>query len=85
MVRTQIQLPDDVYRKAKRIASQHEISLAEVVRRGLEHMIRVYPAGAEPEGGWKLPAPRRLGAFRAPPATWRELANGPAVPGVRRR
>jgi hypothetical protein len=45
MVRTQVQLPDDLYRDAKRVAEEHEITLAEVVRGGLEHMIRIYPRG----------------------------------------
>ena len=35
MMRTQIQLPDRVYAEANRIAQEHEISLAEVVRRGI--------------------------------------------------
>lgn len=43
MIRTQIQLPDALYREAKRIAAEQEISLAEVLRRGLEHMQRIYP------------------------------------------
>jgi hypothetical protein len=85
MVRTQIQLPDEIYRKAKRIAAQHEISLAEVVRRGLEHMIRVHPTSTGPEETWTLPPPRHLGAFLSSPADFRELANEPAIPGKRRR
>ncbi len=36
MIRTQIQLPDDLYRRAKAVAKQREISLAEMTRRGLE-------------------------------------------------
>jgi hypothetical protein len=82
MVRTQVQLPDDIYREAKRIAAEREISLAEVVRRGLEHMVQIYPATRTPAGKWKLPAPRRLGEFRAPAEEWRDLAN---EPGGRRR
>jgi hypothetical protein len=85
MVRTQIQLPDEVYRQAKRIAAQHEISLAEVVRRGLEHMIRVHPVSAESESAWQLPAAKHLGEFLTPPATFRDLANEPPVPRMRRR
>lgn len=49
------------------------MTLAEVVRRGLEHMARIYPPNREPE--WKLPEPRRLGGFLAPQERWRELAN----------
>lgn len=83
MVRTQIQLPDNIYRQAKRIAEQHEISLAEVVRRGLEHMIRVHPVQETAEQ-WELPPAKHLGEFRAPPSRWRELANEPPARSRRR-
>jgi hypothetical protein len=42
----QIQLPDALYRRAKAMAAAREISLAELVRNGLEYMLRV-SAGAE--------------------------------------
>ena len=38
MIKTQVQLPDQLYYKAKAIAEQREWSLAEVVRRGIEYM-----------------------------------------------
>lgn len=38
MVKTQVQIPDELYRKAKQIAKEREWSLAEVMRRGLEYM-----------------------------------------------
>ncbi|CAN5835692.1 MAG: antitoxin [Euzebyales bacterium] len=75
MVRTQVQLPDELYRAAKRVAAEQEITLAEVVRRGLEHMLRIYPPRDDTGGGWQLPAPRHLGRFRTPVERWRELAN----------
>ena len=74
MIRTQIQLPDELYREAKRIAAEQEISLAEVLRRGLEHMQRIYPPGRS-DGPWQPPAPDALGEFRAPEERWRELGN----------
>ena len=43
MVKTQVQIPDDLYRRAKQIAEEREISLAEVMRRGLEYMSRTHP------------------------------------------
>ncbi|MFQ5744708.1 MAG: CopG family transcriptional regulator [Acidobacteriota bacterium] len=75
MMRTQIQLPDALYARAKQIARQHEISLAELVRRGLEHMVRLYPPSEKPPDGWTLPAPLSLGDFMTQPVDWRELAN----------
>jgi len=59
MTRTQIQLPDDVYARAKKVAETREISLAELARRGLEYILSVY--APEPAGDWQPPRPRRLG------------------------
>ena len=48
MTRTQIQLPDELYRRAKALAADREISLAELVRKGLEHMLdALTPPGAD--------------------------------------
>lgn len=74
MIRTQIQLPDELHREAKRIASEQEISLAELVRRGLEHMQRIYPAGRS-DSQWRPPEPDALGDFQAPEDRWRVLGN----------
>ena len=75
MTRTQIQLPDSLYAQAKRIAKRHEISLAELTRRGLEHMVRLYSTEKDDDATRKLPDPLRLGEFLAPVEDWRELAN----------
>ena len=74
MIRMQIQLPDELYRTAKRIAAEQEISLAEVLRRGLEHMERIYPPRPT-RSDWQPPAPKHLGQFQATVEQWRELAN----------
>ena len=55
MVRTQIQIPDPLYREVRRIAAQQEWSVTEVVRRGLETMTRLYPPAKG--GGTALPPP----------------------------
>ena len=57
MIKTQIQLPDQLYHQAKAIAEQREWSLAEVVRRGIEYMAMMYPV-TEPSSGWKMPVLR---------------------------
>jgi hypothetical protein len=54
MVKTQVQLPNELYRTAKAIAEQREWSLAEVVRRGIEHMALAYPLRT-PVKPWSLP------------------------------
>lgn len=54
MIKTQVQLPDELYRTAKAIAEQREWSFAEVVRRGLEHMAMAYPLTVRTTA-WELP------------------------------
>jgi hypothetical protein len=68
MIRTQIQLPDQVYARARRVAKAKEISLAELARRGIETILDQYPTpeliGAEwtpprvRSGGVKIPLAR---------------------------
>ena len=76
MIRTQIQLPDALYREVKRVAAEREISLAELVRRGLETLLSRFPAAPESRATWTLPEPRPLGgdAFFADP-DWRYKIN----------
>lgn len=61
MTRTQIQLPDEVYARAKRLCQAREISLAELARRGIEHILNVYSSPAVSADEWHLPKPRDLG------------------------
>lgn len=72
MIKTQIQLPDRLYQEAKRVARERELSLAEVVRRGVEYITRVYPpVTGQPNAEWQLPAAVNLkmcpGLRRQPP------------------
>lgn len=60
MIKTQIQLPNALYYEAKRVAREREMSLAEVLRRGVEYMAGVYPPlppTREKSGRWSLPKP----------------------------
>ena len=52
MIKTQVQIPEELYRKAKRIAKEREWSFAEVMRRGLEYMTSTCPE--LPEGGQRV-------------------------------
>jgi hypothetical protein len=54
MVKTQIQLPEELYGIAKAIAKQRQWSLAEVIRRGVEYMSILYPLSPN-ASDWKLP------------------------------
>jgi len=76
MIKTQVQLPDELYKEAKRIARERQMSLAEVMRRGLEYMSLVYPPLSSTQA-WSPPKPQHLGSFIADQAKWRELANMP--------
>ena len=77
MKRTQIQLPDWLYALAREVASRKEISLAELVRRGLEYMVAVTPEATGEHHTWDLPRPHALESsdpFVAP--DWREQLHG---------
>lgn len=66
MIKTQIQLPDALYRQVKRVAKEREISLAEVLRRGAEYIIGVYPPLANKPAEDPLPGPFHLGLKQDP-------------------
>ncbi len=60
MKRTQIQLPDSLFTAAHDLAEAKEISMAELVRRGLEYMLATNP-GADTGGtAWELPKAQDL-------------------------
>ena len=61
MTRTQIQLPDNVYDRARKVCKSREISLAELARRGLEYNLSVYAQEPGTGGEWQPPKPRPLG------------------------
>jgi len=73
MNRMQIQIPDELYREAKRVANEKEWSLPELCRRGLEHMVNISPKTQTMCKAWALPEPHPLGG-RDPFADpdWRE-------------
>ncbi len=73
MKRTQIQLPDQLFAAAREVAEQKEISLAELVRRGLEYMVAVTPGAGTTQTEWELPQAYPLSSqdpFAEP--NWRE-------------
>jgi len=62
MVRTQIQLPDRLYKRLKAIAEQRELPLTEVVRRGMEKYAATCAEGGDAPGEWEFPTlePREM-------------------------
>jgi hypothetical protein len=61
MTRTQIQLPDETFARAKKLCEAREISLAELARRGIEYILSVYAPEPEANRKWQPPQPRNLG------------------------
>ena len=85
MVKTQVQLPEHLYREGKRIALEYEMSFADVVRRGLERVIPSFPPRTQGTA-WSLPE-LDLGLKRDPFADpdWRESLNADAGGTGRKR
>lgn len=75
MTRTQIQLPDDLYARAKIFAAEREVSLAEITRRGLELFLDRYPDSPSPKRAWTLPKVNG-GGIQVPLTGLREIAAG---------
>lgn len=74
MTRTQIQLPDDLYQRAKAFAAEREISLAEVTRRGLEMFLARFPDPGAAQKSWKLPV-IRSGGIKVPLEDLKDLVR----------
>jgi hypothetical protein len=72
MTRTQIQLPDELYQRAKAFAAQRELSLAEVTRRGLELFLDRFPSTEPARGTWTLPRVD-AGGIKVPLETLRDI------------
>ena len=75
MTRTQIQLPDELYQRAKPFAAEREVSLAEITRRGLELFLDRFPESPAPRRAWKLPRVDG-GGIKVPLTELREIASG---------
>ena len=81
MKRTQIQLPDWLYGKLKKMASSQEISLSELLRRAGEYFLATKPDPEAARSDWRTPEPMDLGAFRAEESDWRLQGNAPDIEG----
>jgi hypothetical protein len=62
MTKTQIQVPEELFRELRSFAKQREWSLAEAFRRGAELLLQVYPEPqAKPKIAWSPPTSSRAG------------------------
>jgi len=66
MIKTQIQLPNDLYRDLKRLAEAKEWSLAETFRRAAEQFLARHPAASK-GSAWEPPVSAKVG--------WRGLTH----------
>jgi hypothetical protein len=73
MTRTQIQLPDELYKRAKLVAVRRELSLAEMTRRGLELFLARFPEAGSSDAGWRLPKVK-AGGLKVPLRQLRDLS-----------
>ena len=84
MTRTQIQLPDRLYQRAKTFAAERELSLAEITRRGLELLLDRYPEPRPSVGQWRLPRVDG-GGIKVPLDELAEIARADETTRTRRR
>jgi len=76
MKRTEVQLPDTIYQQVERLAAQFHLTLPEFLRQAAEQMVQRQPKPpSKPNGDWRFPQGRHLGAFRVPVEDWRLPAN----------
>lgn len=78
MIKTQIQIPDELYRRVKQLAESQEWSLAETLRRAAELLLAVRSPGIDVNRvPWRLDPPAntqlRVDPFADP--DWRMQAN----------
>jgi hypothetical protein len=76
MKRTQIQLPDRLFKLLKARAADEETTLAHILRKAGEYYLTVHPAARAGVRSWSLPEPGDLGQFLIPEERWREMAYG---------
>jgi len=77
MIKTQVQIPEELFHRAKRFAAAKEWSFAELVRRGLEDMVSRRPKREPSPTGWQLPKAVDIQLTADPfvDPDWRERAN----------
>ncbi len=80
MKQAEVQLPDGLYQRVEELAKRLHVSVSEMLRLAAEQFVGREPKAApQPQGEWRFPEGRHLGAFRAPVEDWRLLANESAA------
>lgn len=78
MIRTQIQLPDPLYREVQRVAKSQDWSLAEVIRRGAEAVVRAYPS-IKTRHDWQMRPPLQVKMLVTDPGALRDLVQADLI------
>jgi hypothetical protein len=74
--RAEVELPDALYQQVEGLAARLRMSVPELLSTAIEQMVlRQAKPPPKPRGGWRFPEGYHLGAFCAPVADWRLLAN----------
>ena len=76
MKRAEVRLPETICQQVEGLAAQLHLTVPEFLCQAAEQMLhRQAKPRPKPNGDWRFPEGRRLGAFRAPVEDWRLLAN----------
>lgn len=75
MVKTQIQIPDHLFKDAKQLAAESEMSFAHIVRLGLEMVLKARPLGRKPANAWQVPKGKAMGLPLIPEEQWTETVH----------
>jgi hypothetical protein len=81
MTKTQIQVPEELFRELRALAKQREWSLAETFRRGAELLLQAYPEPPHsPKTAWSPPISSKAGWKGLSPRQLRDAAFGDTDP-----
>ncbi len=81
MIKTQIQVPEELYRQIKSFAKAREWSLAETFRRGGELLLEVYDTKPQALGKkWSPPSSEQVGWKGLSPEQLRDAVQQDAEP-----
>jgi len=69
MTRTQIQLPEPLFGRLRSISQMRDISVAELIRRGMELYVMTCPEIKATAAPWTMPVLRGSGGHLLDPAT----------------
>jgi hypothetical protein len=81
MIKTQIQVPEELFRDLRSFAKAREWSLAETFRRGAELLLEVYDGNPQ-DSPWMPPVSAKVGWKGLGPEQLRELVLQDADPNL---